>query len=177
MKKLLLGVLCFVCILPAFGQEFDTRVPIKNRGASTYYVDGHIEGFGRASLLVDTGSGYATINEETLAVLKAKGQTRFVKELRGVMADGSQKIVPVYRIGSINLGGNCVINDVEVAVFPSKTRLILGLSALRKVSPFIFSMEEPPSLLLSNCQPTSTALLADPDLSTRALTAMSDTPL
>jgi len=48
------------------------------------------------------------------------------------------------------LGGDCVLRDVEAAVFPEKTRMLLGLSALSKASPFIFSTN-PPSLSLSNC--------------------------
>lgn len=154
MLKKLLAVLLLVITSGAFSVsagEFNKRVPIINKGASTFYIDSHIEGFGTTQLLVDTGSGYATINEETFAVLQQTGHTEYIKQLRGIMADGSQKIVPIYRISSISLGGECVIHDVEVAVFPKNTRQILGLSALRKVSPFVFSMDEPASLVLSHC--------------------------
>jgi hypothetical protein len=44
---------------------------------------------------------------------------------------------------------------VEAAVFPGKTRQILGLSALKKAAPFIFSMD-PPNLVLSNCTGVAT---------------------
>ena len=152
MKTLLLAVLAAACAFPAFGGQFDKHVPIATRGASTYYVQGNIEGYGLAPLLVDTGSGYSTIDKDTFVILEQKGHTKFIKKLRGIMADGSHKIVPIYRISSINLGGECLVRDVEVAVFPAKTRLILGLSALRKVAPFAFSLDDPPSLMLSNCQ-------------------------
>jgi hypothetical protein len=59
--------------------------------------------------------------------------------------------VQVYRLSAINIGGQCWLRDVDAAVFPGKTRQILGLSALRKTSPFMFSME-PPELSLSNCK-------------------------
>ena len=66
------------------------------------------------------------------------------------MADGSRRLVSVYRITGMNVGGDCYIPNIEVAVFPAGSREILGLSALSKVSPFMFSMN-PPRLLLSNC--------------------------
>jgi hypothetical protein len=134
----------------AWGEEiqFNRTVPIESRGTSAFYIEGHIEGFGTAELLVDTGSGYTTIDIDTLAVLKRRGHARYLKDLKGIMADGSQKILPVYRIASINLGGDCVVRDVEAAVFPARTRPILGLNVLSKVSPFIFSVN-PPSLMLS----------------------------
>ncbi|MFO1351863.1 MAG: retropepsin-like aspartic protease [Gammaproteobacteria bacterium] len=134
-----------------YAEQFDQHVPLSKHGASTFYVTGSIEGFGSAELLVDTGSGYVTLDEETFAILNKSGKAQYIKQLRGTMADGSERIVPIYRIAGIELGGKCYVSDVEVAIFPKKTRLILGLSALRKVSPFIFSMDDPPSLKLSNC--------------------------
>lgn len=101
--------------------------------------------------MVDTGSGYMTINETTLALLEKQGRATYVKDLTGIMADGSRKTVPIYRISSINIGCCCVVRDVEAAVFPGTKRQILGLSALKKVAPFAVSMQ-PPSLLLSNCE-------------------------
>jgi hypothetical protein len=50
----------------------------------------------------------------------------------------------------MSIGGQCDLKNIEVAVFPGKTRQILGLSALRQASPFIFSIN-PPELILSNC--------------------------
>lgn len=150
MKALALATVLFVAAPGVSGGEFDLRVPIQHRGTSTYYVNGHIEGFGQAQLMVDTGSGYSTISEDTLAILLDKGHARYSKDLRGIMADGSRKIVKVYTVTSITIGGDCAIRDIEVAVFPARTRPILGLNALRKVAPFVFSID-PPSLLLSNC--------------------------
>jgi hypothetical protein len=50
----------------------------------------------------------------------------------------------------MEVGKECRVTDIEVAVFPGSTRQILGLSTLRKASPFLFSMD-PPRLHLSNC--------------------------
>ena len=136
--------------------QYDHQVPMQDKGASTMYVEGKLEGFGPIEMMVDTGSSYTTINEVTLDVLTQGGHAEYVKDLAGVMADGSRKVVPVYRLTALSIGGGCTIKDVEAAVFPGNTRLILGLSALRKTAPFVFSME-PPALVLSNCAQGETA--------------------
>lgn len=125
-------------------------VPMEEKSAATYYVAIHIEGLGSVDFLVDTGSSYMAINEKTLAVLKQQEQVAYIKELTGVMADGSRKVVPVYSIARIGIGDQCTLHNVEAAVFPDNTRNILGLSALRRAAPFVFSTT-PPSLTLSNC--------------------------
>ena len=143
-----------VGLLAAWGQsfaaDFDTSIVMQSRGASTYYVPGEIQGVGPVDLMVDTGSGYTTINEETLALLEQDGRAKYVKDLVGILANGSRMVVKVYRISALNIGGECWLKDVEAAVFPGRTRHILGLSALTKASPFIFSVN-PPKLVLSNC--------------------------
>jgi hypothetical protein len=78
------------------------------------------------------------------------GNAEYVGELTGVMADGRQHRLPVYRIKRLVLGKDCVLDNVEAAVFPHDTRMLLGLSALEKAAPFVFSTN-PPSLSLSNC--------------------------
>jgi predicted aspartyl protease len=138
--------------------EFDTRVNMRTGGATTYYVQGAIEGLGAVDMMVDTGSGYMTINEEMLTELQAQGEVRFVKKLRGRLANGKELSVPLYTISHVDIGGGCWLQDVEAAVFPGKTRAILGLNALQQASPFIFSMD-PPSLVLSHC--SSQVTLAD----------------
>jgi predicted aspartyl protease len=134
--------------------DFQTRVAMKQRSAATFYVPAEIAGFGPAELMVDTGSGYMTINEKTLAVLRRSGEIRYVKQLQGVLADGTELVVPVYSISAVSIGDNCWLRDVEAAVFPGDSRQILGLSALRKAAPFIFSVD-PPLLALSRCAPPS----------------------
>lgn len=135
---------------PLCAADFDTRIFMKEKAAATYYVPTHIEGADETEFMVDTGSGYVTINERTLHALKRQGTVRYVKQLQGVLANGDELAVPIYRIAALNIGGNCRLRNVEVAVFPGDTRQILGLSALRKAAPFIFSVD-PPSLVLSHC--------------------------
>lgn len=134
----------------AWGDDFTMRVAMQEKGAATFYVPAEIEGFGALELMVDTGSGYMTINERTLSVLKAVNGARYVKDLRGVLADGSEMLVPVYSIERVRIGTDCWLEDVEAAVFPGSSRQILGLSALRRAAPFIFSVD-PPALTLSRC--------------------------
>jgi predicted aspartyl protease len=154
MKKLLttLAIAASAATLAqtAHAGEFDTTVPMAEKGAATYYVPGKIDGVGKVDMMVDTGSGYLTINEEALATLTKQKRARYVRDLRGILANGTQLVVPVYSISAINIGGSCVLRDVEAAVFPGKTRYILGLSALEKAAPFIFSTN-PAKLVLSNC--------------------------
>jgi len=131
-------------------QEFGTFVPMREKGSATYYVTTEIVGLGVVDLMVDTGSSYSTINEETLAVLMQQQRADYVSDLEGMLADGTRLMLPIYLIQSMNIGGQCALEDIEVAVFPGNTRQILGLSTLRQTSPFIFSMD-PPQLVLSNC--------------------------
>jgi predicted aspartyl protease len=125
-------------------------IPMNQKQLATYYIEANMHGSGAVEFMVDTGAGYTTINENTLALLKQAGNADYIGELTGVMADGSEHRLPVYRIKHLVLGKDCVLNNVEAAVFPQNTRMLLGLSALRKASPFVFSTN-PPSLSLSNC--------------------------
>ncbi len=143
-------VFCLFQVSSSLAQDFNSLVPMHDKGASTYYVPCTIEGYGSVDMLVDTGSAYTTINEETLAVLKKQGLATYIKALKAKLADGSYRVVPVYRIATLNVGDDCEIKDVEAAVLPGKTRSMLGLSALNKAGPFIFSID-PPRLSLSNC--------------------------
>ena len=134
----------------ALATDFTTTIPMRDKGMATYYVEGEIAGVGPIDLLVDTGSGYLTINQAALEDLLRHQRAGFVKELTGILADGSELVVPVYSIESLRIGASCWLRDIEAAVFPGKTRFILGLSALQKAGPFIFDFD-PPSLTLSRC--------------------------
>jgi predicted aspartyl protease len=147
---------CIACVLglslqaTATATESLATIPMHEKGAKTYYIHGAIEGFGDTEFMVDTGSGYVTINEHTLNVLQASGGATYVRDLLGVFADGQRRTYPVYRLASIRLGENCELHDVEAAVFPGRTRHILGLSGLKQAGSFTFSFK-PPQLRLANC--------------------------
>jgi predicted aspartyl protease len=132
-----------------------------DKGLATYYVHAQVADLGMSEFMVDTGSGYLTINEQTLVALQERQQAQYVKQLRAVLANGAELIIPVYAINQLRIG-NCTIRNVEAAVFPARTRQILGLSALNKAAPFTFSVD-PPELMLSNCaQVVDAAPLAPP---------------
>lgn len=135
---------------------------MSEKSAATFYVPGEIAGIGPIEFLVDTGSGYMMINQRTLDALVSAGEARYVKQLQGILADGSMREVPVYALARMRIG-DCWLSNVEAAVFPGESRQILGLSALRKAAPFIFSID-PPALSLSGCETAqlSPALAASP---------------
>jgi predicted aspartyl protease len=143
--------------------DFDVTVPMHDKGLATYYVNAQLaDDLGTSEFMVDTGSGYLTINEQTLIALQERKQAQYVKELRAILANGTELIIPVYAIHQLRIG-SCTIRNVEAAVFPARTRQILGLSALNKAAPFTFSVD-PPKLVLSNCAQSVDAPLAQPTL-------------
>jgi predicted aspartyl protease len=136
--------------MPVQAGELDIHIPLRDKGIATYYVEGQIDGAGVIDLLVDTGAGYTAINEKTLRTLRRKGLATHVKDMSARLADGSRVVVPIYRVRKLNIGGSCEVHDVEVAVLPGKSRCILGLGTLKRVAPFMVSVD-PPRLSLSNC--------------------------
>lgn len=152
MKYWLIALLALAATPLKAQSNLQTLIEMTDRGSSTFYVDVRMLGAGLKQFLVDTGSSYTAINEETLAALVESNQAAYVKDLEGILADGSKHIVPVYNIKSLSVGDACTLNEVRAAVFPGKTRNILGLSALRAAAPFTFSFD-PPTLALSNCMP------------------------
>ncbi|MCU7936230.1 MAG: retroviral-like aspartic protease family protein [Candidatus Thiodiazotropha sp. (ex Dulcina madagascariensis)] len=157
------SILFTLLLLSVTGQlqadQFVFDVPMHSKGANTYYISGSIGEMPPSDFMVDTGSSYMTINETTLAELQLAENPRYIRDLRGTLANGAQMRVPVYAITNVRIGDECLLEEVEVAVFPGKTRQILGLSALLKASPFIFSTE-PPQLQLSNCHLAKVAKVA-----------------
>lgn len=153
LSKSIVYVLTLLAVTPVPASSYKT-IPMNQKQLATYYVDASLSGGGDVEFMVDTGAGYTTINEHTLELLLVSDNAVYVGELTGVMADGRQQHFPVYRIKQLVLGGDCVLSNVEVAVFPQKTRMLLGLTALEKAAPFVFSTN-PPRLSLSNCGSSS----------------------
>ena len=152
MYRLLWALFLLAASSWALADAEQQQIPMQTFGAHTYYIKSEIPGVGHFPMLVDTGSAYSVINEETLASLSNKGQAHFVKNLRGTMADGSERVIALYRISAINLGGNCLIKDIHAAILPGKTRQIIGISTLMRAAPFAMSFD-PPMLSLNQCVP------------------------
>lgn len=149
------GILAFVLLTSwtlgsSWVGDFSTRIPARIKGTATYYVLGHIQGYGQAEFLVDTGSAYVSLNAGIVQGLEKSSQAIYVKDIVGVLADGTGVRIPIYRIPTLTLGGSCTISDIEAAVLPGDTRNILGLNALKRAAPFGLSLD-PPQLLLSTC--------------------------
>ncbi|MFN2349855.1 MAG: TIGR02281 family clan AA aspartic protease [Thioalkalivibrio sp.] len=155
---LLIPLIAATCSM-AMADQFHTQIDMDSRGGATFYVAGSISGHGAVDMMVDTGSGYMTINEEILGKLRETSQARFVRTLRGRLANGSELEVPVYALNAVSIGNACWLRNVEAAVFPGNTRPILGLNVLQRTGPFIFSFD-PPRLLLSQCNGADPAGIA-----------------
>lgn len=132
--------------------QADTVIALNDAGLATYYLSVDVGAGAVADYLVDTGAGFMTITEATLAQLEQAGRARFVRHIEGRLADGRVLRVPVYLLDEIVVGGVCALQDVEAAVLPGASRGLFGLSALRRTAPFEFSVD-PPSLRLRNCRP------------------------
>lgn len=139
-----------ICITQLHADDFGWDVPMHLKGANTFYISGQIGTMAPTEFMVDTGSSYMTINEETLAILKLTEEPLYLRDLTGILANGDQMKVPVYAVSKVRLGESCMLEEVEVAVFPGNTRQIVGLSVLTRAAPFVFSTN-PPQLQLSNC--------------------------
>lgn len=134
----------------AAGGEF-TQVALRKHDAGTFYVDGALQGYGDLRMLLDTGSSYLVISQSILEELMKSGGASYSRQLEGIMADGSTRVIPVYRVAGLRLGADCWIHDVEAAVMPGHTRPILGMNILARLAPFTFSAS-PAQLSVQQCQ-------------------------
>lgn len=150
LAALLLGLSILAPVATAGAAEF-TEVALRKHDAGTFYVDGALQGYGDLRMLVDTGSSYLVISQMILDDLLKAGDARYSRQLEGTMADGSTRVIPVYRLSGLRLGEKCWIDDVEAAVLPGQTRAILGMNILSRLAPFTFSAE-PPQLGVQQCQ-------------------------
>ena len=146
---------CFLFIVSVCTIQFayahnNNAVPMKNIGFGTYYVNVKLADMADSQFMVDTGSGYVAINQQSLDTLKQNNQVKYLRDIKGVMANGKSYIIPIWEVSSLTLNEQCTLEDVEVAVFPGKNRQILGLSALKKAAPLQISFD-PPQLVLGGC--------------------------
>jgi predicted aspartyl protease len=148
----LLATLVLAAAVPAAEADwFDLTVPMQQQKSGNFYVQGVLSDEVATEFLVDTGSGYVSLSKTTFSRLKDRPGTEYVREIVGAMANGELVRVPIYRIATLSLSEQCVLADVEVAVFPGTRRDILGLSALRRVEPFALRLS-PPVLMVSGCR-------------------------
>lgn len=140
--------------------EFAALVSMQKQPAGTFYISASLDGHnGTLPLLVDTGSSFTVLNEVLLKELKAHGTAEYVHDIEGMMADGSHRTIPVYRVTALRIGDACWVHNVEAAIFPADTRPILGMSVLMRLAPFTLS-DDPATLALNKCRPSSSTASA-----------------
>lgn len=149
--RTLVCVILFATCTVAVGGDRSLNIALQTKGMSTYYVPVDIAGWGLVDMLVDTGSSYSTISQSALDRLLTQGRAVYLRDLTGILADGSNLTVPVYRIDAVRIGDECWFNDVEAAVLPGSSRYILGLSVLRKASRLQIGFD-PPMLTFHECE-------------------------
>lgn len=142
----LLGLLWAAAQLQA-SQSFDIPMQLVSSGA--FYVKASLDSRVDTDMLLDTGSGYVSLSDDTFDKIKDEPGTIFRRFITGVMANGKASRVPVYLISELRLSEQCILRDVEVAVFRNAKRDILGLSALRQLQPLTLQLDPP--VLTASC--------------------------
>ena len=159
---LTIALLGLLALPPAASAErFGHTAPLELKPSGNYYLDVSVAPGVSDEFLVDTGSGYVVLTKATFDAVRDLTGTRHLRDITGRMANGKSARARIYHLARLELAGNCILEDVEVAVMAGSTRNILGLSALRRVAPFAMELS-PPRLLYSACTPTATEAAADP---------------
>ncbi len=163
--KAWLGLLLGVWICSGDCQERRLKIPLIDPGTGTFYVESDLGDGLTTRMLVDTGSSFSTLSDAMLRRLQQedRGNVVYLRSQQGVLADGQAISVPLYRIGRLRIGGQCLLENVVVAVFPHSRRAILGLNTLARLSPFSISVD-PPEIHLSGCQGREMAAGQKPSL-------------
>jgi predicted aspartyl protease len=146
-RLLLLSTLC--CGLCSHASAGTSEIHLEAVQAGTFYVKASLDGVVETDLLLDTGSGYVSLSKTTFDRIKDTASTTFQRNITGVMANGKAVSVPVYRIAELKLNSECVLHDIEVAVFRDTSRDILGLNALKQMQPLTLQLDPP--VLTATC--------------------------
>lgn len=146
---ILLLILSFSFNAAVFANQTHS-LPLLVSASRTFYVEATLGDLNSSKFMLDTGSGYTTINQASFESLQKQHKIRFVKKVTGVLADGSQRTVEIWEVESLTLNGECTLKNIQVAFMPGTQRQILGLTTLAKAAPFTVSID-PPSLTVSNC--------------------------
>jgi clan AA aspartic protease (TIGR02281 family) len=147
-KFSLLPVCLWVLAATGYGEAI--QMDLQQADSGNFYLHGQLVAGVDTSMLVDTGSGYVSLSRKTFRQVKGLPGTQYVRDIHGTLANGRTLRVPIYRVAELSLGNNCVLRNLEVAVFPGADRDILGLNALRRIQPFTMQMD-PPALIVSHC--------------------------
>ena len=130
-----------------------TSVSLHDTEYGTFHLDGELGHGVQTRFLLDTGSAYVVLSEASTRQLLAQHVLTPLRKMRAVLANHSSVRAQVYRLESLELGGGCVVRNLEVVAMPGADRDILGLSALTAVAPFTVHLA--PSRLDLSCTPPS----------------------
>lgn len=145
-----LRMLVAVSIVASMSTLADTtRIPMHTVETGAFYIKGNLDGLVDTDMLLDTGSGYVSLSKRTFDLIRDDASTVFQRHITGIMANGRKESVPVYRIGELKLTSECILYDIEVAVFSNTSRDILGLNALMRMQPFTLQLDPP--VLTATC--------------------------
>lgn len=143
---LLTGLMCTAMVTGVCAENINLAMHQEESG--NFYVHATVDGNVETDLLLDTGSGYVSLSKATFDKVSATASPRFSRHIFGRMANGKIEKVSLYFLDELKLADNCVLREIEVAVFPKADRDILGLNALSRLQPF--TMQLTPARLTSN---------------------------
>ena len=146
--RILTGLLGIAAGTVAFADPVSLAMHQAESG--NFYVHATVDGNVETDLLFDTGSGYVSLSKATFDKVSATAKPRFSRHIFGRMADGRVEKVAMYFLDELKLADNCVLREIEVAVFPKADRDILGLNALSRLQPFTMALT-PATLTSNNC--------------------------
>jgi predicted aspartyl protease len=128
-------------------------IDLASSGVGTLHLGARLGNQVESEFLLDTGSAFVVLSEETRKQLAAEGALTPVRRLRAVMANNATTTAQVYRVSALSVGAGCVVHDIEAVAIPGARKNILGLSALRSMAPFTVHLD--PLRLEVNCASTS----------------------
>lgn len=128
----------------------EINLAMHQSNSGSFYVHAEIDTGIETDLLLDTGSGYVSLSKQTFDRIAKSGKPKFSRHIYGTMANGKVEKIPLYFVRELKLADNCVLKEIEVAVFPKADRDILGLNALSKLQPFTIELT-PASLTSDSC--------------------------
>ena len=144
----LVAALCWLAglpVLPAGDALADKRnpvaIPLTRSNTGTMLAPATIGAGTRGLFLVDTGATHSVVNRRVLVALRRDGDAVIVRRIRAATADGRSTVATLYRASRLVLSPTCVLKNVEFAHLGDGQRNILGLSALRRLSPFSLDIE------------------------------------
>ncbi len=116
--------------------------------AGGFYIHATLRNGVETDMLVDTGSSYVALSKATFNEIKENSEITFSRYIYGALADGRVEQVPLYILDELRLSDNCVLRNIEAAVFANANSDIIGLNALQLLQPFTLQMA--PAILTSH---------------------------